>query len=218
MNRPIAVLLADDHALVREMLVRTLQEHSGFEVVDQVACGEDAVERAAQLAPDVVVLDIDMPGLSAFEAARAIKGERPEVRVLFLSAFYHDRYIEQAMGVEADGYVTKNESPETLLSALDAVASGRIYFSPEVQARIVVEPGGLRLAEAPQTRVNLLTPREREVLGHIARGLPKKQMARLLGISPKTVEQHCAHLMNKLDIHDRVELARFAIREGLVEP
>ena len=205
MSKTIAVLLADDHALVREMLSQRLQQEPDISVLAQVENAQDAVRECARLKPGVVLLDIDMPGLSAFEAARAIKAESPSTRILFLSAFFHDQYIEQAMTVEADGYVTKNEPPESVLRALRAVSAGQVYFSAEVQARLVLDASGVRLADVPQTRMSLLTPREREILGYIARGLAKKEMARLAGISVKTVEQHCVHIMDKLDIHDRVE-------------
>jgi DNA-binding NarL/FixJ family response regulator len=217
-KRPIRVLLADDHALLRDMLSQRLGAESDVTVVAAVADAEQALAQSRLLTPDVVVLDIDMPGLSAFDAAKALRCMYPEVRILFLSAFFEDRYIEQALVVEASGYLTKAEAAESVLSAIRAACRGRTYFSPEVKARIVLDAAGARLAAGTQTRASLLTPREVDILGYIARGMSKKEIARSLDISVKTVEQHTAHIMDKLDIHDRVELARYAFREGLASP
>lgn len=215
MSRPVTILLADDHGLIREMLRQRLEDELDMTVVATVGDGHAALKETLALRPDVVLLDIDMPGLSAFDAARTIREQLPATRIVFLSAFFHDRYIEQALAVEAAGYVTKREPPESVIKAIRTVVGGRVYFSGDVQARIVVDTGGARLARTLHTRVDLLTLREREVLSYIARGMAKKNIARTLGISVKTVEQHCTHIMDKLEIHDRVELARFAIREGL---
>jgi len=216
--RPISVLLADDHSLVRDMLAARVEAESDLTVVAAVSNGQEAVEKAAEHGPEVVLLDIDMPGLSAFKAARRIKESSPQTRVIFLSAFFHDHYIEQALEIEASGYITKSEPPESVMRGIRTVTAGAVYFSPEVQARLVVGPSGVRLGQVPRTRANLLTARELEILRYLARGMAKKEIARTTGISVKTVEQHTTHLMDKLDIHDRVELARFAIREGLAEP
>ncbi len=217
MSKSISILLADDHALVRNSLGERLRAEPDMTVVGEVPDAEQAVEQAIQLHPDVVVLDIDMPGLLCFDAARTILSRCPETRVVFLSAFFHDRYIEQALAVRASAYITKGESLATIIEALRKVASGRSYYSPEVQSRIVVDDQGARLAEWGRTRASRLSARELEVLRYIAQGLAKKQIASLMHVSIQTVEVHSRNLMRKLDIHDRVELARFAIREGLAE-
>ncbi len=215
--RPIIrVVLADDHTLVRDML-RDRLTGEGMQIVGMAASGEDAVHIAAAHQPDVVVLDIDMPGMSAFEAARAVQTASPATRVLFLSAFVRDTYIDQALGAEASGYLTKSEPPDAIAEAIRKVHGGATSYSLEVLDRIVIDSSGARLGSNEQTRFELLTDREREILGYVARGLPQKQIARLAGISVKTVQHHIMHLMDKLEIHDRVDLTRFAIREGLVE-
>ena len=217
MTPAISLVVADDHALLRDALARRLDQEPDMRVLAVAADAREATMLALTLRPMLVLLDIDMPGLSAFEAARNIRTERPDTRVAFLSGYYHDSYIEQALAAEASGYITKHERPEVLAQAIRAIAGGRVFFSAEVQARLVVGCEGLRLVAQPPTRASLLTAREIETLGYIARGMSKKAIARIMGISTKTVEQHCSHLMQKLDIHDRVELTRFAIREGLVE-
>jgi DNA-binding NarL/FixJ family response regulator len=218
MTDPIAVLLVDDHALVRESLRDRLESEPDLSVVGTASRAEDALEQLAELHPDVVLLDIDMPGTSCFEAARTIRTRLPQARVVFLSAFFHDRYIESALAAEATGYVTKDEPPDVVVNAIRSAASDVAYFSPKVQARLVVDTDGLHLAAGSASRTSLLTARELEVLRHLSLGLSKKEIASLLGVSVKTISRHAENLMGKLDIHDRVELARFAIREGLAEP
>lgn len=212
----LRILLADDHTLVRETLARWLASSDSITVIAQVSNSDDAITIAAREEPDIVVLDINMPGADVFEAARIIRIRSPKSKIIFLSAFHLDRYIEQALAAGALGYVTKGESPETLERAIRAVASGGVYFSPDVQARIVIDVSGPRLVDTAQTRTSMLTPRELEVLRYLATGLSKKEIADKLDLSIGTINNHAANLMRKLDIHDRVKLTHFAIREGLI--
>lgn len=216
-DKPVTVLLVDDHALVRETLANWLRGSQDMKVMGEVGSADEAIAAAVRDQPDIVVMDIDMPGLLAFDAVRTIRSRCPKTRVLVLSAFFHDRFIEDAIRAEASGYVTKGEPPEVVVKAIRAVAQGGAYFSRQVQERIVVDSSGPRLAESTKTRTSLLSPREMEVLRYIARGMSKKDIAAVMHLSVKTVDNHSTSLMSKLDIHDRVELARFAIREGLAE-
>ena len=218
MSAPITVILADDHAMLRATLANCLDNAPDMKVVASVGDAEAAFAEALKLKPDVVVLDIDMPGLVSFDAARRLRARCPEIRIVFLSAFFHDRYIEQALAVQASGYVTKNEPPASLLDAIRSAVSGTCYYSPEVLSRIVVTPQGAMLPSSRRSRASTLTQRELEVLRYLARGLAKKEIANLMHISVNTVNRHSDSLMAKLDIHDRVQLAGFAIREGLAEP
>lgn len=214
----VSLLLADDHALVRGTLKLQLDQEPDMAVVADVGTADEAVAQAVTLRPDVILLDIDMPGQFCFEAARSIKTRVPGTHIIFLSAFHHDRYIEQAIAVEASGYITKAESPSRVIEAIRTVVKGGIYYSPEIQMRIVVDDnGGPRLAGEGRTRVSELTRRELEVLRQLARGLSRKQIAAAMNVTARTVDAHTQRVMDKLDIHDRVELARFAIREGLAE-
>ncbi len=218
MTEPISVLVVDDHAMVRGTLGRYLNAEPDMRVVASVSNADRAVVEATRLKPDIILMDIDMPGRFCFEAVQTIRSMSRDTRVIFLSAFFHDRYIQQALGVQAWGYVTKGESEQALIEAIRAVSSGEAYFSPEVQARIVVDTSGARLRQGTQTtRTNTLTDREMQVLQHVARGMLRKVVAKTLGISAHTVDRHLTALMDKLDIHDRVELTRFAIREGLAD-
>jgi DNA-binding NarL/FixJ family response regulator len=216
MTKAIKVLLADDHELLSDMLADRLRS-GGLEVF---ATGDTtaAIGLGVEHQPDVALLDIDMPGRSTFEVARVLRTESPNTRVVFLSAYVRDSYIEQALAVQASGYLSKSEPVDAILTAVEAVAAGATRFSRDILQRIVIDGSTIRLNDAVATRSSALTDREREVLLHIARGLSQIQVAHLLGISIKTVQTHLANVMEKLEIHDRVELARFAIREGIVEP
>ena len=213
----ISVLLADDHALILNTLRDRLDRESDLTVVAAVQSTNDAVREAMRAHPDVLVMDIDMPGMSCFEAAAAIRKTCPDVQTVFLSSFYNDAYIDQALSVEAAGYVTKSEPPEVVIAAIRAAHAGHRHFSADVEARIVVDDTGPRIGECGRSRASTLSHREMEILRYLARGLPQKEIADITHRSVKTIHKHCQNIMLKLDIHDRVELARFAIREGLAE-
>lgn len=211
----VRLLVVDDHALVLNALGRMLDGESWIEVVGMADDAAGALEMAVKLRPDVILMDIDMPGLVCFDAVRRLRPLLPSALVIFLSAFVHDGYIEQAIAAGAVGYVTKQEPPARLLDAIRKVARGEAVFSEAILSRLVVTPEGLRLEAPPPTRLATLTTREMEVLRYLACGLSKREIAAEIHVSEKTVEAHTFNLMNKLDIHDRVELARFAIREGI---
>jgi DNA-binding NarL/FixJ family response regulator len=213
----IRVLLIDDHDLVRQMLVERLGREQDLEVVGAAATAEEGVSLAAHAKPDVVVMDIGMPGVSPFEAARQIRALVPTAGLIFLSGFVSDRYVRDALAAGATGYLTKTEPPARVADAIREVAAGRSAFSEDVQSRMVFDDRNPRVSEAQTTRMATLSPREVEVLRYVARGLATKEIAQVMHLSPKTVDNHRTKLMEKLGIHDRVELTRFAIREGLTE-
>ncbi len=215
MSLATTILLVDDQNLLREALALRLSQEPGLSIVATAGDADAAVREAEIHQPHVVLMDIDMPGRCCFDAARAIAAVSPQTAVVFVSAFCHDRYIEAALAVGAAGYLTKDESPGMLIAAIHAARSGSAYYSPEVAARIVADSAGLRLSQPANARVSTLTPRELEILRYIARGMSRKEIARLRQVSEKTVVNHTTNLMNKLNIHDRVHLARYAIREGL---
>lgn len=211
------VLLVDDHAILRELLGERLASKASIQVVGSVGNPDEAIDAALAKSPDVIVMDIDMPGRNVFDAARVISSRLPRVRILFLTAFLHDRYIEQAIAVGARGFLTKTGSPDQLVQAVREVAAGRTFYAPEVMDRIVVTDGSVALAPERVTKASTLSPREMEVLRYLARGQSKRDISQAMHLSIKTVQRHTERIMAKLDIHDRVELARFAIREGLAE-
>jgi len=217
MSDHISVVLADDHAIVRKSLAERLAREPDIKVVGTAEDAESAIAAAVNLQADVLVMDIDMPGRLCFDAAKTIQIQSRKVRIVFLSAFSNDAYVDQALAVEAAGYVTKDETPETVADAIRAAATGRRFFSPQIQRRIVVDSDGVRLARKERSRASTLTPRELEVLRHISRGMSQKEIAQAMHVSADTVHCHVANLRKKLEIRDRVALARFAIREGLAE-
>jgi DNA-binding NarL/FixJ family response regulator len=207
----ISILLVDDHALMLDTLAERLGSEEGLEVIGLAPNADEGVRVALKCRPDVIVLDINMQGLCPFEAARKLLAQLPESRVVFLSGYTTDSYIGQALACGASAYITKREPYERMVQAIRVVAEGDAYFSPEVQSRIVVGPDGASLVP-----IQTLTKREIEVLGYLARGMSKKKIAQTMYVSVHTVDVHTSHIMKKLDIHDRVELALYAIREGLV--
>ncbi|NOX59693.1 MAG: response regulator transcription factor [Planctomycetes bacterium] len=217
-RKPIRVALVDDHSVLRETVAAQIDAEPGMRVILQAANADDAVTQVIAKKPDVVLMDIDMPGLSAFSAAGYISTETPDSRVIFLSGFHHDIYIEQALKSKSWGYVTKSEPFSVLRQAILDVAGGWVHYSSEVRDRIVSAPDGPRLALEERSVTSSLTPRELETLQYLARGMSSKEIARVMRISSKTVDNHKTSLMSKLGIHDRVNLAHFAIRAGLAVP
>ena len=213
----IRILLIDDHAIVRDALSGQLSSLVEFDVVGTAPDAGEGMAAAFELKPDVVVMDIDMPGMICFDAAERIKSRLEEVKILFLSSFFHDHYIEKALKTGASGYLHKSEPIETLAMAIREVAAGGHYFSKEIRARVVEKGGKVIMDQGAKIRAQTLTDREIEVLRYLARGLTKKEIGNLMHLSTKTIESHSTRVMDKLDIHDRVELARYAIREGLAE-
>ncbi|MEL6330730.1 MAG: response regulator transcription factor [Planctomycetota bacterium] len=211
----IKVLLTDDHALVRDSLAQRLEIEDDIAVVGSASTADEAVEFCSRSTPDVVVMDIEMPGRQCFDAWRTISARLPGARLIFLSAHTNDRDIAEALKIGAAGYLTKDEPPTRLIEAIRRAARGESSYSESVRARIVARStsGGSQHVARGAT----LSPRETEVLRYIARGLSKKEIASVMCISVKTVDNHSTSLMSKLDVHDRVELARYAIREGLVQ-
>jgi DNA-binding NarL/FixJ family response regulator len=215
MTNPTTVILADDHALVRETLANWLNGQPDISVVGVCANSEEAVTVASRQQPEVAILDIDMPGQSPFEAAKLIRAQSPATRFIFLSAFFNDQFIQQALDVGAAGYLTKGETSEAVAQGIRDVRMGKVCFSPEVLSRLVIDPSGVKLANEPCTRMATLTSREQELLRFMARAMSRNDIAEAMHISVHTVDRHTANLMQKLSIHSRAGLCRYAIREGL---
>ncbi len=218
MNESMRVVVVDDEALLRESLTAVLNREADLTVVGDAADAGEAINVCRSLMPDIVLMDIDMPGKVSFYAVREIRASCPNTKILFLSAYFYDRYIEEALAVQASGYLTKHESPDEVITAIRQAAAGEICYSDHVWSRLAVTDKGICLAEADKTITSTLTIREAEALRYVAQGLRKKEISGLMHVSIKTVDKHITSLMRKLCIHDRVELARFAIREHIVKP
>ena len=214
--KTISVLVADDHALIRAALVSVLNETDDIRVVAEASNGADAVELAHKHSPTVVVLDVDMPGVDAFHAASHILQLKPRTGIMFLTASDSDRSIEQALKSGALGYVVKSDNPDSIPEGIRAVSRGEQYFSHRAAERVRGDAMSMRRRKVTGTRGMALSEREVEVLRYVGKGYAKKQIAEMLGISVKTVDKHVTSVMEKLDIHDRVELALYAVREGFI--
>ncbi|HTJ79614.1 MAG TPA: response regulator transcription factor [Rariglobus sp.] len=216
--KQITVLLADDHAIVRQGLSALLNADGAFSIVGEAKTGREAVDMAAMLRPNVILMDIAMPVLNGLEATRQILTANPAAKVIVLSAHSDDEYIKRMCSVGVSGFLEKQTSADILAKAIREVAEGRVFFSPAIAKRIRADKTGPRnrdgLLKADGVR---LTARESEVLQLVAEGSANKQVAVALGISIKTVEKHRQHLMDKLKIHDTAGLTRYAIAEGVVE-
>lgn len=213
----IRLLVADDHALLRQALRMLLESQDGLEVIGEATNGRDAVEQAERLMPDVVLMDMVMPGLNGIEATRQILKRAPGCRILILTAYLEDERLLQALRAGAAGYVVKNSDMEELLLAIQSVYRGNTYFSTSVSDEISVNEVLMQAKQAEgKAGYDLLTPREREVLQLIAEGLSNQAIADELVISVKTVEAHRAHIMTKLHAKNRTDLIRYAIKRGLV--
>ncbi len=212
MSERIRVLICEDHALFREGLRAVLREHARLEVVGEAAQGREAVEAALRLRPDVVLMDIEMPEMSGLEATRRIDEAGPGVKVLVLTLYDDEEVIASCLDAGASGYVLKDGPAAQLVYAIEAVQQGKRYLSPGALTK-VVEYGR---SKPTRTAYDLLTGREREVLKLLADGLTTKEIAAQLQVSVKTVDAHKTSLMRKLDIHDRTELVKYAIRRKLI--
>jgi len=210
------ILLADDHTIFRQSLHRLLSDEEDIEIIGDAQDGREAVKLACELHPDVVIMDIAMPLLNGLEATCQIKRLCPQVKVLILSMHDNEEYIRSALAKGAMGYILKDASSRELINAIWAVHKGESVLSPAI-TRLVIEDY-LRWGDVGVEDDNDgLSPREREVLQLIAEGYTNKEIADILCISIKTVQAHRTNLMNKLDLHDRGELIKYAIQKKIIE-
>ncbi len=212
----IRVLLVDDHTILRQGLRRLFESEKGFDVVGEARDGREAVERAKEIGADVIVMDLAMPALNGLDATRRILKARPDAKVLVLSMYLDDDYVTQALEAGVSGYIMKDAPSNELVAAVRTVSKGGSYFTPQIPAATVERWRLAREAEGRRGPIEL-TPREREVLKLLAEGHTVRKVADLLKLSQKTVDAHKTNLMKKLDIHNRVELVKYAISKKLIQ-
>ena len=211
----LRILVADDHGIVRSGLKMLIDRQEGMSVVAEADDGVEAVACALRERPDVAILDVSMPRMTGLQAAREIRSRAPDTSVLLLSMHDDERYFFDAVDVGAAGYVLKRSADTDLIDAIQAVARGEQFVSPVTERAVIKE----WLAGGREDRLeDPLTPRELDVVKLIAEAYTNKQIAEALHVSEKTVESHRANVLSKLGMRDRVELVRYAIRRGLVEP
>jgi DNA-binding NarL/FixJ family response regulator len=211
---PIRVMLADDHALVRAGIRALLQNVKGIEVIAEAGDGREVLDSIEQYRPDVILMDLTMPGMNGLDAAGRVTKEWSDVRVIILSMHTNEEYVLQALRTGAAGYLLKDAGTAELELAITAVAHGETYLSPPVSKHVISDYVRRVGGESPAPAS--LTPRQHEILKLIAEGHALKEIAQMLSISVKTVETHRSQLMERLDIHDTAGLVRHAIRIGLV--
>lgn len=216
--RPIRVVLIDDHRILLDSLVARIDSEPDLQVVATATTADDGLRRVMEERPEIVVLDVELPGRGAFDVAAEISARCRNSRIIFLTGYLSDVFIEQALRVKAGGYLLKGEPLEVLTDAIKRVYRGEFCFSSEVECRMERATGGSRRIAQTRSRLSLLTPRQLEVLRLLAAGKSVKEVARQMHLSEKSVDSHKYRIMHKLEIHDRVELARYAIREGLTLP
>jgi len=215
--KKIRVLLAEDHTIVRQGIAALLGAESDMEIVGEASNGLEAIELAKKLGPDVILMDIGMRQLNGLETTREIKRRFPSMKVLVLTMYDNEEWIFQILKAGASGYLIKDSAMNDLISALRAVYQGDSYLSPSISKMVIEEY--IRKAELGEKKgvEGLLSGREREILQLIAEGNSVPQISNLLCISKKTVEAHKTHIMEKLNIHDKVGLIKYAIRSGLTK-
>lgn len=214
----IKVLLADDHALLRSGLCRLLSDTPGIEVIGEAENGLEAVQRTQELKPDIVLMDISMPVMNGMTATKEIMKRNQEVKVLVLTVHENEEYLTQAFQAGASGYVLKKAADTDLVNAIKVVAAGDYVLHPSI-TRVMMDHYLEKLSTHPETdsRHNSLTDREREILKMVAEGYTNREIGENLFISVKTVDTHKAHIMDKLDMHKRAELVRYAIHKGMLQ-
>ncbi len=211
----IRVLLADDHAILREGVKALLKTCDDIEVVGEAADGNAAIEACRRLTPDVVVMDISMPGLGGIEATLAIRKERPDTRIIILTQYDDREYLRRLLTAGVAGYILKKSAGSSLVDAIRAVSRGGLVLDPEIARDAMAELSGGGSAPAGDP-YDALTDREKQVFKLVAEGKSNKEVAVELGISVKTAMTHREHVMNKLDLHNRTDLVKFALKKGVI--
>ncbi|MCZ6680720.1 MAG: response regulator transcription factor [Candidatus Poribacteria bacterium] len=216
--KKMKIFIADDHLLVREGIKALLQTQPDMEVVGEAGDGREAVEKVLQLRPDVVLMDITMPLMDGIIATHQIKQADSSIQVLVLTGHDNEEYLFHLLQVGGSGYVLKQANMDDLVTAIRAAHRGEVFLYPSV-AKVLIADYLQRVQEGVSTpSTDALTLREQEILKLIAEGYTNKEIAQLIHRSIKTVQSHRAHLMEKLNLHDRTEIVRYAIRKGLIEP
>jgi two-component system response regulator NreC len=215
-SEKITILIVDDHALIREGIISLIRGEPSIEVVGQAESGQEAVVKALELRPDVVLMDISLSDINGLDATVMIKKRAPEIKVLILSMYDNDEYVIQGLKYNISGYMLKKAMAQELISAIKIISKGEIYLYPSIATKLVNQMVRVQDKDPIEKQDNL-TERESEILRHIARGNANREIAELLNISERTVQTHRANIMKKLGFHSIVELVKYAIEKGLVE-
>lgn len=215
----IRVLICDDHMMVRQGVRLVLQSEPDIELVGEAGRGDEAIDLATQLKPDVIIMDISLPDMSGIEATKKIKKAVPDTHIIGLTMHEEEPYVLELLKAGADAYIVKRSAAADLVNAIRAVMQGQAILDPVVTKAVVAGYVSRPPIPTPgKDEPNPLTPRETEVLILVAEGFTNAEIARKLYISEKTVQTHRSNILDKLNIHDRTEVVRYAIRQGMIEP
>lgn len=218
MNKPIRILLADDHTIVRQGLARLLEEQPDLQVVGEAINGQVVIDMALELVPDIIIMDIAMPLLNGIEAAKRVRKSLPDCKIIILSMYSHEHYIHQLLETGISGYLLKDSSGKDIIKAIKAAMNNETFLSPSISQKVEASRYFPHKKSSREERYENLSNREREVFQLIAEGLSTKKITDILCISTSTVKSHRANIMEKLDLTSPVQLGRFAIKLGLVDP
>jgi DNA-binding NarL/FixJ family response regulator len=214
--RGLRILIADDHEVARKGIRSILETHPGWEVCGEARDGREAVELAAQLKPDVLLIDIGMPNLNGLDAARQIMGSAPDVNILILTIHDSEQVVREVLAAGARGFLLKSDAGRDLIAAVEALQNRRTFFTSKVSQMML--DGYLHPhKDSSENEERILTPREREVIQLVAEGKTTKEIANTLSLSVKTAETHRTNLMRKLDLHSIADLTLYALRNGIVQ-
>jgi DNA-binding NarL/FixJ family response regulator len=218
MNEPVRILLADDHTIVRQGLARLLEEQPDLKIVGEAVNGQAVIDKALELVPDIIIMDIAMPLLNGIEAAKRVRKSLPDCKILILSMYSHEHYIHQLLETGISGYLLKDSSGQDIIKAIRAAMNNETFLSPSISRKVEESLMFPQKKHSREKRYESLSNREREVFQLIAEGFSTRQITEMLCISTSTVKSHRAKIMEKLDLTSPVSLGRFAIKLGLVDP
>jgi len=218
MVKPIRILLADDHTIVRQGLARLLEDQPDLKVVGEATDGRMAMEKAIELKPDIVILDIAMPLMNGIEAAKRIRKDLPQTKILILSMYSHEHYIHELLETGISGYLLKDSSGRDIIKAIQAAMRDETFLSPTISKKVVDTYLSPRKSSSREERYKQLSNREREVFQLIAEGHSTREIADMLFVSVSTVKSHRSKIKEKLGIYKTIQLVHFAIQLGLVDP
>ena len=218
MNRFITIILAEDHTVVREGLARLLGDQPDLKVVGEAANGQMAVEKALKLKPDIVIMDISMPLMNGIEAAKRIRKDLPDTRILILSMYSHEHYVHELLEVGISGYLLKDSSGRDIINAIHLAMKDESFLSPSICKMVMETYLSKYKRSSKEERFNLLSNREREVFQLIAEGHSTRNIAEMLFVSISTVKSHKTKILEKLGVQRPIQLVHFAIQLGLVDP
>ncbi len=213
----IRLLLVDDHAVVRSGLQMILENEADLKIVGEAERARQAIEMIAEVKPDLILMDIGLPDMTGIEATQQIKAQYPEIAIVALTIHEDEEYFFKMLEAGANGYVPKRAAPAELLTAIRTAAGGEVYIYPAL-TKLLVKDFLSQGDEREQDSLDKLTEREREVLAHLADGATNNEIADTLHISPKTVARHRENIMRKLNLRNRTELVKYAIRKGIIKP